>query len=182
MLLLSSRHTTDGRNYRDNYSLLAIADTFEINQTVKISDENLNGNIVKLKTKSAEILAIADSGSSISFLNETTARRIHQNDKSTVKKFPPEDTARNLSCYNRKDIIPKGRLILAKEFGEWTIESAPYIVVDDQNANILGRNLLPNIGKKLVQEKPQYKQVLNIIEEDKSHPEMVRKKFHKFIC
>ena len=127
LLLLSSRHTTDGRNYRDNYSLLAIADTFEINQTVKISDENLNGNIVKLKTKSAEILAIADSGSSISFLNETTARRIHQNDKSTVKKIPPEDTARNLSCYNRKDIIPKGRLILAKEFGEWTIDR-PHIL------------------------------------------------------
>ena len=51
-----------------------------------MSEEDLNGHIVKLKTKSEEILAIADSRSPISFLNETTARRIHQNDKTTIKK------------------------------------------------------------------------------------------------
>ena len=112
---------------------------------------------MKLKTKSAKILAIADSGSSISFLNETTARRVHQNDKSTVKKMPPEDTARILACYNGKVTVPKERLNLTKESGGWPIELAPFIVVDDQNANILGRNLLPNIGIKLVQEKTQYK-------------------------
>ena len=64
--------------------MVAIADAFEIKQTVNISDEDLNGHIVKLKTKSAGILAIADSGSPMSFLNETTARRIHQNDKSSI--------------------------------------------------------------------------------------------------
>ena len=64
--------------------MLAKADAFEIKQTLKISDEDLNGHIVKLKTKSAEILAIADSGCPMSFLNEKTARRIQQNDKSNI--------------------------------------------------------------------------------------------------
>ena len=40
-------------------------------------------------------------------------------------------------------------------------------MVDDQKANSLG----PNIGIKQVHEKPQCKQVVNITEEDKSHPE-----------
>ena len=33
---------------RDNYSMLSISDAFEIKQTVKISEEGLNGHIVKL--------------------------------------------------------------------------------------------------------------------------------------
>ena len=66
--------------------MMSISDAFEIKQTVKISEEDLNGHIVKLKTKSAEVLAIADSVSPMSFLNETTARRIHQSDKTTILK------------------------------------------------------------------------------------------------
>ena len=42
------------------------------------------------------------------------------------------------------------------------MESAPFTVVDDQKANFLRHNLLSNIGIKLVQEKPHYKQILNI--------------------
>ena len=59
---------------RNNYSMMSISDAFEIKRTVNISEEDLNGHIVKIKSKSAEILAIADSGSPMSFLNETTAR------------------------------------------------------------------------------------------------------------
>ena len=69
---------------RDNYFMLSISDAFDFKQTVNSSDEDLNGHVVKLKTKSDEILAIADSGSPMSFLNETTARRLHQNDKTTI--------------------------------------------------------------------------------------------------
>ena len=78
---------------------MTISDAFEIKQTVKISDKNLNGHITKLTTKSTEILAIADSGSPMSFLNETTARRIHQNDKNHYfkKSIPTKGTARNLA-------------------------------------------------------------------------------------
>ena len=77
---------------------MAISDSFEIKQTVKISDEDLNGHIMVLKTTSTEILAIADSGSPMSLLNETKARRIHPNNKTTLsKKKSPEGTARNLA-------------------------------------------------------------------------------------
>ena len=86
------------------------------------------------------------------------------------KKIPPEDTARTLACYNGKVIIPKGGLILAIESGGWTIQWAPFIVVDDQKANILGRNLLSSFRIKLSQEKPQHKQVLTITEENTSNP------------
>ena len=158
---------------RDKYSMMSISFAFEIKQTVKISEEDLNGHILKLKTKSAEVLAIADSGSPMSFVNETTARRIHQSDKTTIlKKIPPKDTAGNLACNKGKVIIPKGRLIVAIESGGWTIQSAPFIAVHDQKANILDPNLLSNIGIKLIQEKPQYKQVLSITEEDTSHPDI----------
>ena len=49
--------------------MMAMADAFAIKQTVNISDEDLNGHIVKLKTKSAEMLAIADFGSPMSISN-----------------------------------------------------------------------------------------------------------------
>ena len=87
---------------RDNYLMMSISDAFEIKQTAKISEDDLNGHIVKVKIKSAEILAIADSGSPMSFLNETTARQIQQTDKTAIfKTIMPEDKARNLACYNK---------------------------------------------------------------------------------
>ena len=86
------------------------------------------------------------------------------------KKIPPENTARNLACYKGKVIILKRRLILAIESGGWTIQSAPFIVVNGQKANIFGRNLLSSIGIKLIQEQPQHKQRLIITEENTSNP------------
>ena len=41
-----------------------------------------------------------------------------------------------------------------------------------KKTNILGRNLLPKIGMKQVQEEPQNQQILNKNEEDKSNPEI----------
>ena len=100
----------------------------------------------------------------MSFLNEKTARRIQQNDKTALfKTIPTGDTARNLACYNSETIIPKGRLIISIESGGWKIQSAPFIVVDDKNANIIGPNMLPQIGIKLIQE--QHKQNVHVIRE-----------------
>ena len=153
--------------------MILISDAFEIKQTVKISEDDLNGHIVKVKSKYAKILANADSGSPMSFANEITARQIQQTDKTAIfKTIPPEDEACNLACYNGKVIIPKGRLIPEIESGGWTIQSAPFNVVDDQKANILVRNLLPNIGIKLIQEKPQHKQMLSITEENTSNSDI----------
>ena len=136
------------------FRVMVIAESFEIKNTIILSEEDLNGHIVKLKTNSGELFAIANSGSPMSFLNKKTARRIQQNDKSALFKcIPPDDTNRNLACYNGETINPKGRLIITIESGGWRFQSAPFIIVDDQKANIIGRNLLPQIGVKLIQEK-----------------------------
>ena len=119
-----------------------------------IEEEDLNGHIVKLKTKKEELFAIVDSGSPMSFVNEKMAETLRQNGRSTIIKLvPPADTAQNLACYNGKNIVPEGRLSFAVESGEWTLQSVPFIIVHDQKSNIIGRNNLPKIGIKLVQEK-----------------------------
>ena len=53
------------------------------------------------------------------------------------------------------------------ESGGWKIQSAPFIIVDDQKANIIGRNLLPKIGVKLIQETNE-QALLNIHEQEES--------------
>ena len=126
---------------------MAISESFEIKNTKTLSDDDLNGQIVKLKTNTTELFAIADSGSPVSCLNEKTAQRIQQNDQTAVfKNIPPEDTAKNLACYNRESIHSKGRLIITIESGGWKIQTAPFIIIDNHKANIIGRTLLPHIG------------------------------------
>ena len=79
-----------------------------------------------------------------------------QNDLTTIfKQIPPEDTARNLACYNGETIVPKGRLIVTIESGGWKKRAAPFIIVDNQKANTIGGNILPQNGIRLVQEKPK---------------------------
>ena len=97
---------------------MAISESFEIKNTKTLSEDDLNGHIVKLKTNTTELFAIADSGSPIYLLNEKTAQRIQQNDQTAVfKNIPLEDTVRNLACYNGESIHPKGRLIVTIESG-----------------------------------------------------------------
>ena len=110
---------------------MAMAESFEIKKKTNIlSEDDLNGHIVKLKTNSEDLFAIADSGSPMSFLNEKTVRRLQQNDKSALLKcIPRDDLARNLACYNGETINPKGRLIITIESGGWKIRSAPFIIV-----------------------------------------------------
>ena len=151
---------------------MVIAESFEIKNTNILLEDDLSGQIVKLKTNFEELFAIIDSGSPMSFLNEKTARRLQQNDKSALFKcIPPDDTAGNLACYNGETINPKGRLIITIESGGWKLKSAPFIIVDDQKANILGRNMLPQIGVKLIQEK-QKQNVLSVREQEESDPEI----------
>ena len=136
-----------------------------------LSEDDLNGHTYNLKTNSEELFAIADSRSPISFLNKDTARRIQQNDKSALyKRIPPDDTAKNLAHYNGETFNPKGRLIITIESGGWRIQSARFIFVDDQKTNIIGRNILPQIGVKLIQEK-QKQNVLSVREQEESDPE-----------
>ena len=69
---------------------MAISESFEIKNTKTISEDDSNGQIVKLKRKTTELFAIADSGSPMSFLNEKIAQRLQQNDQTAVfKNIPP---------------------------------------------------------------------------------------------
>ena len=157
----------------DKFSVMAISEAFEIKNTTSLSEDVLKGHIIRLKTETDDLFAISDSGSPMSFLNEKTARRLQENDKSTVfKQIPLGDTAPNLACYNGETIFPKGRLIVTIESGGWKIRAAPFIIVDEQNANVIGRNILPQIGVKLVQEKQKQRDVLNIHEQEDSNPEI----------
>ena len=88
------------------------------------------------------------------FLNEKTARRLQENDRSSMfKRFSPEEGTRILIFYCGETIIPKRRLIITIELGGWKIQAAPFIIVDDHRANNIGGNILPQIVIKLVQVK-----------------------------
>ena len=94
-------------------------------------------------------------------------------DKTAIlKQIPLEDTARNLAYYIGETIVPKRRLIATVESGGWKISAAQFIIVDNQKVNIIGRNILPQIGVKLIQEKPKQRDVLNILEQVHSNPEI----------
>ena len=54
----------------DNFSVMAIAESFEIKNKNLLSENDLNGHVVKLKTKTEQLFAIAESGNPMSFLNE----------------------------------------------------------------------------------------------------------------
>ena len=158
-------------NYQiDKFSVRAISESFEIENTKTLSEDELNGHIVKLKKNITKLFAIADSGSSVSFLNEKTAQRIQQNDQTAVfKNIPPEDTARNLACYNGESIHPKGRLIITIESGGWKIQTAPFIIADNHKANLIGRNLLQRIGIRLIQENEESNHEIKQWVKDKFH-------------
>ena len=156
----------------DKFYVMAIVESFEIKNTKTLSEDDLYWHIVKLKTNATELFAIAESGSTMSFLNEKTAQGIQQNNQTAgLRKISPEDTARNLACYNGESIHPKGRLIITIELGGWKIQTSPFIITDDHKTNILGRNLLPRIGIRLIQEKQTHK-VLNLQEKDESSHEI----------
>ena len=142
---------------RDKFTIMINLEAYEMKNLIDVRKEDLNGHIVKLKKKSENIFAVADSGSPMSFLNEKTANRLQTNDISARFKYIPlKDAARRLACYNEKCIIRKRLSKTAIESVGWTIKSAPFIIVDDQKANIIRRNIMPKSGIALVQEIPKH--------------------------
>ena len=57
------------------------------------------------------------------------------------------------------------------ESAGWKKGGAPFIIVDNQKANIIGRNILPQIEIRLKQEKPKHGNVVIIREQEQSNPE-----------
>ena len=67
-------------------------------------------------------------------------------------------------CYNGYKIPSFGRVITPIESGGWTLDTTSLIVVDDKRSNILGRNILPQIGIQLKQT-PAGKSIIAISED-----------------
>ena len=93
-----------------------ISEAFEAKNLIAMREEDLSGPIIK-KTKSESIIAKANLGSPMTFINKKTAQRLQTNEKSAnfSRYNSQEDAAINLVCYNGKKILPKGRLRIAIE-------------------------------------------------------------------
>ena len=135
-----------------------------------ITNTDLQGDLIRVQSETNNIVFIADTGSPTSFVNEKTANLLASTVKSAVKtKLGDDDEANRMVCYNGYKIPSLGRLIAPIELGGWTIQTASFIVVDDRRANILGRNLLPQVGIQLHQErKPVGKSALYVNNIDSS--------------
>ena len=127
---------------------------FEPRRAEVITNTDLQGHLIRVRSETNNIVFIADTGSPTSFVNEKTANLLASTVKSAVKtKLGEDDEANRMVCYNGYKIPSLGRLIAPMESGGWTIQTASFIVVDDRRANIMGRNLLPQIGIELHQER-----------------------------
>ena len=135
----------------------------------KLTTDDLIGHLIRVKIGNNNITFIADTGSPTSLLNNKTAVTL----QSTVSRarriqINQDDEANRMVCYNGYKIPAFGRLIAPIESGGWTINTAPFVVVDDKRANILGRNLLPQLGIHLQQEKPTGKSINYITDSEQS--------------
>ena len=68
------------------------------------------------------------------------------------KQVPKKDATHNLACYCAVYIARFDRHIIPIELGGCTVNSAPFLKVDGQLANNVGRNILPQIRIKLHRE------------------------------
>ena len=88
------------------------------------------------------------------FVNEKAANLLASTVRSAFKtKLGDDDEVNWMVCYNGYKIPSLGRWSAPMESGGWTIQTALFIVVDYRRANIMGRNLLPQIGIQLHQER-----------------------------
>ena len=142
---------------------------FEEETAGNLSTNDLKGHLIRVRIGNHNITFIADTGSPTSFVNNKTGAML----ESTVPQarrmqLNQNDEANRMVCYNGYKIPAFGRLIAPIESGGWTINTAPFVVVDDKRANILGRNLLPQLGIHLQQEKPTGKSINYITKPDQS--------------
>ena len=97
----------------NNFSVMAISEAFEIKQSTILSEEDLNGHIIKLKTKTEVLFAIAVSRSPMSFLNEKTARRLQENvtlkQITVILKQVTGKHGSELSMLQWRNHCPKGK-------------------------------------------------------------------------
>ena len=119
---------------------------FESKTVNQIDEIGLKGHLVR------DLVFIADTGSPTSFINQRMANLIVSTVKSARRVQTTEtDEANRMVCYNGYKIPSFGRVVTPIESGGWTLNTTSLIVVDNKRANILGRNILPQIGIQLHQ-------------------------------
>ena len=134
-----------------------------------LTTNDLIGHLIRVKIGTNSVTFIADTGSPTSFVNNKTAVILENTVPRTRRiQLNQNDEANRMVCYNGYKIPAFGRLIAPIESGGWTINTAPFVVVDDKRANILGRNLLPQLGIHLQQEKPTGKSINYITDPEQS--------------
>ena len=138
---------------------------FESKSVNQIDDFDLKGHLVRVRCGHNNLVFIADTGSPTSFINQRTANlRVSTVESAKRIQTTETDDANRMVCYNGYKIQSFGRIITPIESGGWTVNTTSLIVVDDKRANILGRNILPQIGIQLKQT-PDGKSI-NAISED----------------
>ena len=143
---------------------------FKPRRAEEITNTDLQGHLIRVRSETNNIVFIADTGSPTSSVNEKTASLLESTVKLAVKtKLEEDDEANRMVCYNGYKIPSLGRLIAPIESEGWRIQTASFKLVDDRRANIMGRNLLPQIGIQLHQErKPIGKSKLHVNNIDSS--------------
>ena len=140
---------------------------FESKSVNQIDEFELKGHLVRVRCGHNDLVFIADTGSPTSFINQRTANLILSTVKSAKRiQTTKTDEANRMVCYNGYKIPSFGRVITPIEFEGWTLNTISLIVVDEKRANILGRNILPQIGIQLKQT-PAGKPINTISEDHK---------------
>ena len=138
---------------------------FEGKTVNQIDEFDLKGHLVRVKCGPNDLVFIADTGLPTSFVNQRTANLIVSTVKSARRvQTTKNDEANRMVCCNGYKIPSFIRVVTPIESGGWTLNTTSLIVVDDKRANILGRNILPQIGIQLHQT-PAGKSI-NAISED----------------
>ena len=119
-----------------------------------IKNTDLQGHLIQVRSEKNKLALVADTVSPTSFMNEKTANLLVSTVKLAAKiKLGDNHEANRMVCYNGYKIPSFGQLIAPIESRGWTMQTTSSIEVDDRRANILGRNLLPQIGLQLHQER-----------------------------
>ena len=125
---------------------------FESKSVNQIAEFDLKGHLVRVRCDQNDLVFIADTRSPTSFVNQRTANLTVSTVKSARRvQTTKTDEANRMVCYNGYKIPSFGRVVTPIESGGWTLDTNSLIVVDDKRANILGRNIVPQIGIQLKQ-------------------------------
>ena len=129
-------------------------------------------NIILIKKKSDQIWIqttcnnsekidwLADTGWPRNFVNPTTANKfMMQNPNVKIEKF---NKNKRYSCFNDKEIKIKGVIHMDITSGSWCAKRCPILIVKQNTTNLMGRDVLPNLGISLQQTKQPGRQINHI--------------------